>query len=99
MYIYIYKTVSAVIISQTIFASQHQVPSVPSLTTQCRRHPNTTYARSYAADSKNSLMNPADVFLGVLVVLFNVLCEGYVDVATQEGVVLGLDEVFVVLFH
>ena len=32
-------------------------------------------------------------------VLFNVLCEGYVDVATQEGVVLGLDEVFVVLFH
>ena len=32
-------------------------------------------------------------------VLFDVLREGYVDVASQERVVLGLDEVFVVLFH
>ena len=32
-------------------------------------------------------------------VLLNVLGEGDVDVAPQEGVVLGLDEVLVVLFH
>ena len=32
-------------------------------------------------------------------VLFDVLREGYVDVASQERVVLGLDEVFIVLFH
>ena len=32
-------------------------------------------------------------------VLFDVLREGYVDVASQERVVLGLDEVLVVLLH
>ena len=32
-------------------------------------------------------------------VLFNVLRERDVDVASQERVILGLDEVFVVLFH